>query len=99
VGLNVRPLGEFLETIAELDPDETIFVADTAAVLPETPATLGPATESAPPGYRYLLEVATAQEVLEVWSAWRDGRNPTLAEKVIAVDHYARMDAYLPVGS
>jgi hypothetical protein len=46
---------------------------------------------------RYLLEVALAQEVLEVWSAWRNGKVPTFAESVEAVVHYAEHDAYLPV--
>jgi hypothetical protein len=99
VVVNVRRLGEFLDTLAELDPDETIFVADLSDVRADTPAILGSATEPAPNGYRYLLEVAIAQEVLEVWSAWRDGRNPSTAEKVEAVAHYARMDSYLPVVS
>lgn len=54
---------------------------------------------SSPPGadgMEYLLELDLAIEVLEVWSEWRDGREPTLQEKVEAVIHYAREDTYLP---
>jgi hypothetical protein len=94
VGVDVRPLGELIQALAQLDPDMTIFVA--GDVVADTPSTLGPATGPAPQGYRYLLEVPVAQEVLEVWSSWRGGRNPNLLEKLEAIDYYARMDSYLP---
>lgn len=97
MGINIRSLRELVEQLAQLDPDTAIFVAGSGEVGPETPATLGPATTSAPQGFRYLLEVPIAQEVLEVWSAWRGGRQPTLPEKIEAIEYYARMDAYLPV--
>jgi hypothetical protein len=48
-------------------------------------------------GYRYLLEVNLAIEVVEVWSAWRNGATPTPEEATQAVIHYAENDAYLPV--
>jgi hypothetical protein len=95
--VNVRPLGDFLETLAELDPDGTIYITDVSGVRADTPAILGAEAEPAPNGFRYLLEVSIAQEVLEVWSEWREGRTPSLVEKVEAVVHYARRDAYLPV--
>lgn len=48
-------------------------------------------------GYAYVLEVAIAEEVLSVWSAWRSGRLPTVDEATAAVIHYAEHDAYQPV--
>jgi hypothetical protein len=44
----------------------------------------------------YLLEVSLAREVLEVWTAWRDGRRPTISEACEAIIYYASNDAYLP---
>ncbi|GEA89536.1 hypothetical protein [Cellulomonas cellasea] len=51
--------------------------------------------EAPPDGWTYLLELWIAQEVLEVWSAWRDERTPSLAEACEAVVFYAENDAYL----
>ena len=47
------------------------------------------------PELHYLLEVDLAREAVQVWSAWRDGREPTLEERCEAILHYARNDAYL----
>lgn len=47
------------------------------------------------PNLPYLLEVVLAQDVLEVWSSWRDGARPNASEKCQAVIHYAEHDAYL----
>lgn len=49
------------------------------------------------PGFRLVLDVKIAREVLDVWSAWRGGARPTLDQAVEAVLHYATHDAYLPV--
>lgn len=48
-------------------------------------------------GHRYLLEVNIAIEVIEVWSAWRDGVVPSPEVATLAVIHYAETDAYQPV--
>jgi hypothetical protein len=53
----------------------------------------GATTES---GHDYLLEVDLAREVLEVWSAWRDGSTPTPDEATRAVNYYGEHDAYQP---
>jgi hypothetical protein len=45
----------------------------------------------------YVLEVAIAQQVLDVWSLWRDGRLPSRAEAVDAVIYFALNDAYQPI--
>lgn len=52
---------------------------------------------SGAPGFRLVLEVTIAREVLLVWSAWRGGRKPDAEEAAAAVIHYAENDAYLPV--
>ena len=49
------------------------------------------------PGFRRVFDPALAREVLEVWSAWRQGRVPSPDEAAEAVIHYAKNDAYQPV--
>ena len=44
----------------------------------------------------YLLGVEAAEDAMEVWSAWRGGRQPTPEELCEAVVFYALHDAYLP---
>lgn len=53
----------------------------------------GVITES---GHHYLLEVDLALEVIEVWSAWRDGVKATPEEATQAVIYYGEHDAYQP---
>ena len=50
----------------------------------------------APSGYRYLLEIGLAKEVLAVFEQWRS-HEPSADERVTAVLHYAEHDAYLPL--
>jgi hypothetical protein len=45
-------------------------------------------------GFMYMLEADLVKEIIEVWSEWREGRTPTLAEAVGAVIWYAEHDAY-----
>ncbi|MGW4509851.1 hypothetical protein ACWENO_34955 [Streptomyces sp. NPDC004436] len=48
-------------------------------------------------GLDYLLEAELVHDVLEVWSSWRNGAQPTVGERCEAVIHYAEYDAYLDV--
>ena len=48
-------------------------------------------------GHHYLLEVALAVEVIEVWRQWRTGAIPTPEEATIAVIYYGEHDAYQPL--
>lgn len=48
-------------------------------------------------GFYYLLEASIIQEVISVWSAWRNNRQPTSAEIVQAIIYYAENDAYQPI--
>src|SRR5690606_27698761 len=63
------------------DSEQTIYT--TAESPPElrSPAVVDYDHEGRPPamaqGMRYLLEVWLAREAIAVWSAWRDGREPT----------------------
>lgn len=79
------------------DADEDLVVV---ARRPWTPgsdaACVDEDADERPPGLEYLLEVGLVREVARVWSAWRDGREPTPAELADAVVHYAEHDAYLP---
>jgi hypothetical protein len=54
----------------------------------------GLTTES---GLDYLLETDLAQDVVEVWSLWRNGILPTAEQATLAVIHYGENDAYQPV--
>ena len=45
----------------------------------------------------YLIEVETAKDVLKAWSFMRDGRVPSVLEKVIAILYYAKNDSFLPI--
>lgn len=85
-----------------IDPDPTIFAVrpfspDSEAVVLAEDAVDG--VSPTRPAYAYLLEVDLALEVLEVWSAWRDGAMPSGSEAAGAVIHYAIHDAFAPIGS
>jgi hypothetical protein len=45
----------------------------------------------------YFLEVSIAKEVIEVLREWRGGGALTEDDRLAAVVHYAKHDAYLPV--
>ena len=40
-------------------------------------------------------EVELAKEAIEVWRQWRDGAEPSAAQRCAAVIHYAVNDAFL----
>ena len=46
-------------------------------------------------GLTYFLEIEIAKEVLKVWRAWRNEREPNEAERIEAILHYADFDAYI----
>lgn len=94
-------LAELLAELDTLDDDATIFTAIAPYANAETPAVVAvPAEDGSVPdrvdGLGYFLEVDIAKEVVEIWSQWRDGREPTLRQVVEAVVHYAVNDSYLP---
>lgn len=95
-------LAELINNLDSLNEESTIYaIADpdwsesSLAV-----AVLDPDGGSLPPeaaGMKYLLEVAIAKEVLDVWREWRQGKTPTIHDKCEAVIYYAKNDSYLPV--
>jgi hypothetical protein len=90
-------LADVVSALASADPAATIYAAP--PFTPESDATIVVAGDEAlrPAGFAYLLEVELAHQVLEVWSAWRDGRQPAPDEAANAVIYYAQRDAYEPV--
>lgn len=69
------------------EPGPTIFATppispDSAAIVIAEDAVNG--VSPSEPAFEYLLEVATAVEVLDVWSSWREGRKPSRADAVAA---------------
>jgi hypothetical protein len=46
-------------------------------------------------GLSYVLEVELAKEAIQVWRQWRDGAEPSAAQRCATVIHYALNDAYL----
>jgi len=91
-------LREALASLESLDSDAVIYAAEPWAA--DSQALVGrdgspEAIEALASGMSYVLEVRIASEVLEVWSAWRDGRVPNADERCEAVIHYAVSDAYL----
>jgi hypothetical protein len=95
-------LGELVEKIEDLDDSFTIYAEggpnwnkDSKAV-----AVYEPDDGSLPPeakGMRYFLEVSIAKDVINVWKQWRNGKNPSTIDKLKAIIHYAKNDAYLPL--
>jgi hypothetical protein len=90
-------LSEIVANLDKTDEDWTIFADRSAPVGPATRAQVAAADGEAPDGLQYLLEVYLAKEALEVWSRWRDGREPSLTEACKAVIWYAEHDAYMPL--
>lgn len=90
---------ELVQQIDDFDEELTIYIeGDSWSGDSEVVVALEPDNGSIPPtaeGKKYFLEVDLVREVLEVWSDWRDGREPTENEMVEAVIYYARNDAYL----
>jgi len=94
VQVAARPLGDVLDEIDKLDEEATIYVTD--GPVDDSTESLVLAEGEAPlPGFKYLLEVFLAKDVIDVWSKWRGGKRPSRAERSAAVAHYASHDAYL----
>ena len=89
----VRELGEFGDELVLFAPAGSPVSSQTSIYLIDEEA------EEPPAGTDYLLEVSTMKNVLKVWSAWRNGAEPTTEQACEAVLWYADHDAYQPVDS
>jgi hypothetical protein len=98
--MTTQPLSQLIATQAWSGEDDTLY-----AQAPWTSHSLAIAAKEDSPeaeaalarGLSYLLEVDIAQEVLETWTAWRNGADPTPDQACAAIIHYATHDAYQPV--
>ena len=91
-------LSEALASLESLDGDATIYAAKPWTAESRTVVAVegDPEAQAAiVEGLSYLLEVWVALDAVEVWSAWRDGRHPTVDDRCEAVIHYAVNDTYL----
>jgi hypothetical protein len=61
---------EVVDGLADIDDNPSLVrrFADLGSKLKEI--------DDRPPGYEYMLEIETVQDVIETWSLWRDGRVP-----------------------
>ena len=96
-------LSEILEQLDSFDEESIIYAKKNPSWAPSSEAVVGHMDEDGEPpaeavGFDYLLEVYLAEEVLQVWSEWRDGRLPDASERCDAVIYYAKNDTYQPVG-
>jgi hypothetical protein len=94
-------LAELLDRASELDDELTIYAGGgpDATASSRAVAAAEPEDGSVPPdaeGLEYLLEADQAKEVIDVWSEWRDGAQPSTQDRVEAVTYYAKNDAFLP---
>jgi hypothetical protein len=92
-------LAEIVDQLDLLDSDAVIFAEQPWRG--ETRAMVVAVDDDEPvaeqQGLIYLLELDLAREVLEVWSAWRNDRQPSLDDAVAAIVYYAQRDAFMPV--
>jgi hypothetical protein len=91
--VSARSLIEVLTRLDEIPEEATLYAAEPWSAA--SPVCVSD-DDCAPAGFTYLLEVELAQDVIEVWSLWRGGAQPTDLQKCEAVLHYATHDAYLP---
>ncbi|MCT9094360.1 hypothetical protein N4G70_36845 [Streptomyces sp. ASQP_92] len=87
---------DVLQSLDDQPVEATIFAARPWT---STSVAVVEVLDEPPHGLAYLLEVDMAQDVLEVWSSWRNGAEPDAQQKCQAVIHYAEHDSYLAVHS
>jgi len=92
----MQTLREVVTSLDELDDDETIYTDGSSPAARALVVGRGGRDEPRKVGLRYFLEVALAKEAVAVWSEWRDGREPTIDDKLMAISYYATHDVYLP---
>ena len=93
-------LTEAAARLSDFSDDLTIYIERGAQTDGASEVTVAAASEDdsawAPSGFRYLLEVDVAKEVVEVWTAWRNGQVPTAEDAARAITYYVEHDTYEP---
>jgi len=96
-----RPLRNVVADLGSLTDEDFICAENGPSWTPDSPAyviripqyadlrEIGPVPD-------YFLEVFVARDVLQNWSALRQGRHPTIEEMCEALIYYAKYDSYLP---
>ncbi|MFG1609256.1 hypothetical protein [Actinoplanes sp. NPDC049265] len=83
-------LREVVQQLDELPEDLVISVPDDRRPVDAlTPVLLLDEEDEQPRGWRSLLDLLTARDVLEDWSARREGRTPALDEACAAIVRFA----------
>ena len=100
--MTLSTLAGLLDSLDDLEDNLTVYASSHGEWQAESLAVAAtePDDGSIPPeasGMTYLLEVPLAKEAIRVWSEWRGGATPTTADRVEAVVHFAKHDAFLPV--
>jgi hypothetical protein len=92
----VLTLRDVVKDLDQLDDDETIYTDGSSPAA--RALVVAPRGDDQPreAGLRYFLEVALAKEAVVVWSEWREGSEPTIDDKLMAISYDAHHDAYLP---
>ncbi len=86
----MQTLRKVVGALDELDEEAVIYTDGTSPAARAVARHEGEAAEAKAAGLRYVLEVASAKDAVDVWSAWRDGSEPTVDDKLMAISHYAR---------
>jgi len=88
-------LQDVVRDLDQLPREGTIYIPQDDVIFDGSTLALVVSPEAAPAtGWRYLLEVFIARDVLEVWSSWRGDRAPSIDEACEAIIYYADNDAY-----
>ena len=90
-------LRDLVVALDDLDEDAVIYTDGSSAAAEAVVIRASDAAEAKAAGLRYFLEVSLARDAVDVWSAWRDGAEPTTDDKLMAISYYAKNDAYLPL--
>lgn len=92
---------DLLDKIEKMDENSSIYIKSSDRIGEDVdviilPIYLVPDGGKTPDGLQYLLEVYLVKEVLDVWSNWRNGKEPTNRDKLDAIEYFVEHDAYLP---
>jgi hypothetical protein len=88
---------DVISALASADPEATIYAAKPFTPCSAAMVCIEPEDGGGPAGLSYLLEVDLARDVLDVWTRWRNGKEPAPEDAARAIIYYAERDAYEPV--